>query len=320
MSLPMMYTQRFFQGEADYAAMRGLIAESYRLAAPHSYMLLGDLDWWRALLGEPQSYLPTVPLWFAGEKLVGFLWPGEGSGDIMLHPEHRAAEPLLLAYAEQRLRKADDAGGGTLMQVSLESDARRNRLLQEHGFTRSNEFLASHVIDLAEPPPLPQLPEGFTLRDLRGPLTDAELEARVNVHRTAFHPSKFTAAKYLTARSSPTYREDLDIAAVAPNGDFAAYTIAWFEAENRTALFEPVGCHPAYQRRGLGLAVLYETMRRLRELGAGRAHVGSWLDDSPGALLYRAAGFQLIDRFYEWHKTYPAAGSDHGDGAGREKS
>ena len=37
-----------------------------------------------------------------------------------------------------------------------------------------------------------------------------------------------------------------------------------------------------------------------------RAHVGAWLDDSAGALLYRAAGFQLIDRFYEWHKTYPS--------------
>jgi hypothetical protein len=30
------------------------------------------------------------------------------------------------------------------------------------------------------------------------------------------------------------------------------------------------------------------------------------MDDSPGAMLYRAAGFQLIDRFYEWHKTYPS--------------
>ncbi len=97
--------------------------------------------------------------------------------------------------------------------------------------------------------------------------------------------------------------------AVAPNGDFAAYCTIWFEPENRVALYEPVGCHPDYQRRGLGRAVLYEGMRRLRELGAMRAHVGSWLDNSAGAMLYRAAGFQLIDRFYEWHKTYPAADS-----------
>jgi ribosomal protein S18 acetylase RimI-like enzyme len=302
----MEYTQRLYRGEADYAAMRGLIAASYKVAAPHSYMLLGDLDWWRALLAEPETFLPKVPLWFAGDTLVGFLWPGEGSGDIMLHPEHRAAELLMLGYAEQHLRRPTEDGSSSLMQVSLESDSRRNQLLQKHGFTRSNDFLASHVIDLAEPKPLPQLPAGFTLRDMRSPLHDSELGARVDMHRAAFHPSKFTLSKYLAARNSPTYRPELDLVAVAPSGDFAAYTIVWFEEENRTALFEPVGCHPDYQRRGLGRAVLYEAMRRLRELGADRAHVGSWLDDSPGALLYRAAGFERIDRFYEWHKTYPA--------------
>jgi predicted N-acetyltransferase YhbS len=272
-------------------------------------MLLGDLDWWRALLGEPESYLPTIPLWFSGETLIGFVWPAEGSGDIMLHPQHRTAEPLMLAYAEQHLYKAaEDPAGKSLMQVSLESNARRNQLLEEHGFVRSNDFLAGHVIDLTEMPPLAHLPQGFTLRDMGGQVTDADLEARVNVHRAAFDPSKFTLQKYQRARNSPTYRPDLDIVAVAENGDFAAYCIVWFEPQNRTALFEPVGCHPLYQRRGLGRAVLYEGMRRLRELGAMRAHVNSWLDDSPGAQLYRAAGFQLIDRFYEWHKILPAEG------------
>jgi ribosomal protein S18 acetylase RimI-like enzyme len=289
--------------------MRGLIADSYRLEAPHANMLLGDLDWWRALLAEPETYLPTIPLWFSDEMLIGFLWPAEGSGDIMLHPQHRAAEPLLLAYAEQHLCKAaDEPSRKSLMQVSLESNARRNQLLGEHGFVRSNDFLASHVIDLTAVPSLPHLPPGYTLRNMDGQVTDADLEARVNVHRAAFHPSKLTLQKYLAARNSLTYRPDLDIVAVAENGDFAAYCIVWFDPQNHTALYEPVGCHPLYQRRGLGRAVLYEGMRRLRELGATRAHVNSWLDDSPGALLYRAAGFQLIDRFYEWHTTLPAEG------------
>jgi mycothiol synthase len=304
----MDYTQRFYRDETDYAAMRRLIAGGYKLAAPHSYMLLGDLDWWRALLGEPDNYLPGVPLWFAGATLVGFYWPADGSGDIMLHPHHRAAEPLMLAWAEQHLRKRAGAlEPATLIQVSLESDSRRNQLLEQHGFARSHEFLASHVIGLDQPTPAPQLPPGFTIRDVAGdPLAGSDTEARVAVHRAAFDPSKFTLAKYAATRRSPTYRPDLDLVAVAPNGDFAAYCIAWFEEENRVALFEPVGCHPDYRRRGLGRFVLYEGMRRLRELGATRAHVGSWLDDSPGALLYRAAGFQLIDRFYEWHKSYPS--------------
>ena len=309
----MNYTQRFYQGETDYAAMRRLIADSYQLAAPHSYMLLGDLDWWRALLEEPEAFLPTIPLWFAGDTLVGFVWPREGNGEIVSHPHHRAAEPLMLAYAEQHLRTpATATEPAALTLVSLQSETHRNELFAARGFVRLDSFLASHILDLSRPTPTPQLPAGFTFRDMSGDLDDAEIEARVNVHRTAFHPSKFTAAKYAVARNSATYRPDFDLVVVAPNGDFAAYCILWFEPQNQVALYEPVGCHPDYQRQGLGRAVLYEGMQRLRELGAARAHVGSWRDDSAGALLYRAAGFQLIDRFYDWRKIYPAAATAEG--------
>ena len=304
----MNYTQRFYEGETDYAAMRRLIADSYKLVAPHSYMLQGDLDWWCALLDEPAAFLPTIPLWFAGETLVGFVWPRIGSGEIFLHPHHRAAEPHLLAYAEQHLRTPPTAAEpAALTLVSLQSDTRRNELFMARGFVRTDDFLASHVFDLGQPTPVPHLPEGFAIRDMAGALDDAEAEARVDLHRAAFHPSKFTAAKYAAARNSPTFRPDLDLVAVAPNGDFAAYCTLWFEPQNRIALYEPVGCHPDYQRRGLGKAVLYEGLRRLRELGAVRAHVGSWQENSAGAYLYRAAGFRLIDRYYDWRKIYPAA-------------
>ena len=310
----MNYTQRFYQSETDYAAMRRLIADSYKLVAPHSYMLQGDLDWWSALQAEPEAFLPTIPLWFAGDTLVGFIWPDRGSGEIILHPHHRAAEPTMLAYAEQQLRQSATATEpAALKLVSLESDTRRNALLSDHGFVRLDSFLASHTLELDRPAPAPKLPAGFVIRDMSGDLDAAAVESRVNVHRAAFHPSKFTAAKYAVTRSSPTFRSDLDLVVVAPNGDFAAYCTLWFEPENRVALYEPVGCHPDYQRRGLGRAVLHEGLRRLRELGAVRAHVGSWMEDSAGAMLYGAVGFQLIDRFYDWRKTYP--GADAGAGA-----
>ncbi len=62
------YTQRPYRDAADYAAMRRLIADSYRLAGPHSYMLLGDLDWWRAFKVEDATFLPWVPLWLASTR------------------------------------------------------------------------------------------------------------------------------------------------------------------------------------------------------------------------------------------------------------
>jgi mycothiol synthase len=89
---------------------------------------------------------------------------------------------------------------------------------------------------------------------------------------------------------------------VAPDGTFAAFTIVWLDDANQIGLFEPVGCHPEHQRRGLASAVMLEGMRRLQQAGATVAHVLSAADDSPGAHLYRALGFEAVDRIYIWEK------------------
>jgi mycothiol synthase len=89
---------------------------------------------------------------------------------------------------------------------------------------------------------------------------------------------------------------------VAPDGRFAAFTLVWYDAAMRMGLFEPVGCDPEFQRRGLARAVMTEGMRRLHALGAARAHVNAWRDDSAGAHAYRAIGFQVVDRLVIWKK------------------
>jgi len=50
---------------------------------------------------------------------------------------------------------------------------------------------------------------------------------------------------------------------------------------------------------------MYAGLNKLKLLGAHTAHVLSIRDDSPGGLLYRAAGFQAIDRFEGWIKQFP---------------
>jgi predicted N-acetyltransferase YhbS len=143
------------------------------------------------------------------------------------------------------------------------------------------------------------LPPGYRLGHVA---SDAEVPARVEVHRAAFAPSRMTVEKHRCVRAAPMHRDDLDLVVEAPDGSFAAFTHVWYDAETRTGLFEPVGCHPDHQRRGLAGAVMVEGMRRLRDLGATYAYVGSWRDDSPGALLYRALGFAVLDRWYAWER------------------
>jgi mycothiol synthase len=295
----MAHGPRLYADETDYARMRALLVATYRDGGEPVYCTVGDLDWWRFTSSNPDA-IRDVALWSAGDDVIGWAWPQGNQVDMVSHPHYRAVEDEMLAWAEQRLRDQAAADESVRLRIwSDTGDAMRNALLQRRGYQRTSEFFVYHSYALNRPVPAPRLPHGYTLRHVAG---EADLEQRVAVHRDAFAPSKMTVAKHRAVMHAPTYRADLDLVVVAPDGSFAAYCIVWFDAENRMGLFEPVGCHSAHRRRGLGMAVLYEGMRRLQRLGAQTASVLSLRDDSAGALLYRAAGFHEVDRNYAWEK------------------
>jgi ribosomal protein S18 acetylase RimI-like enzyme len=101
---------------------------------------------------------------------------------------------------------------------------------------------------------------------------------------------------------SPTYRPELDLVVIGPGEAFATCTIIWFDEQNRIGVFEPVGCHPQYRRRGLTKAMMFEGMRRLQALGAERAFVASAHDNAASNHLYESCGFQFIERVRNWTK------------------
>jgi mycothiol synthase len=107
---------------------------------------------------------------------------------------------------------------------------------------------------------------------------------------------------YRRLRGVPGYRPDLDLVAVAPNGDFAAYCICWLDAENRTGEFEPVGTAPAYRRQGAARAVMLEGLWRLRAAGAETAIVYTSANNRPAVALYESVGFRLYDEEHYYEK------------------
>jgi GNAT superfamily N-acetyltransferase len=135
----------------------------------------------------------------------------------------------------------------------------------------------------------------------------AELPARSLVSWKAFHPDEPDERYegwtwYHNVQRAPLYRRDLDLVAVAPDGELASFCTVWFDDVNRTGVFEPVGTAPAHQRRGLGKAVMCEGLRRLKCLGATLATVGSYSPEA-GAL-YAAAGFTEYELLERWIKVF----------------
>src|SRR6476646_7647262 len=90
------YAMRPYADETDYARMRQLLVAIVASGDPRHYCTVGDLDWWRFTASDPEA-VRGAQLWFAGDDLIAFAWPGV---DIMAHPAHRAVEDAMLAWAE----------------------------------------------------------------------------------------------------------------------------------------------------------------------------------------------------------------------------
>ncbi len=291
-------TNRPYAGEADYQRMRDLLLAVSARSAPAAYCTVGDLDWWRHF-DEPAA-IDLAHLWFAGDVLAGFAWPKDDQVDLLSHPEHRGVEAAMLRWAETE-RSAAGAGSEpvVLRAWAYGGDITRTALLRANGYERTVTCFVCRAQSLDAPIPAASLPPGYAIRHMRDL---ADVEARVGVHRAVFTRTRLSVSRYGDLMRAPTYRADLDLVAVAPDGTFGAFAIVWLDTFNRLGVFEPVGTHPAHRRRGLGRALLHEGLRRLQDLGAGTAHVNSRHDDPAPNCLYESAGFSLVDRNYAWSK------------------
>lgn len=290
-------TSRPFGGEDDYDALRRMLIATVAEGDEWHYCTVGDLDWWRYTDNDPRGIF-TTQLWFAPDgTVIGCAWPVKNEIILLTDPRHRQIEAAMLDWAEARHR----VGGSNapLIAYSYEGDAARIALLRERGYTRQEHGYRYRRVALDGALPELPPPADYVLRSLRG---DDEVAARVAVHRAAFAPSRMTIEKHRAVMAAPTYRRDLDLVAVAPDGSFAAYALGWFDAANRIGVFEPVGTNPAHQRRGLARAVLAEGLRRFQALGAWAAYINTNTDNVAANRAYEAVGFRVVDEEYRWAK------------------
>ena len=132
-------------------------------------------------------------------------------------------------------------------------------------------------------------PDGYRLRTV----APGDLEARVELHRIVWAPSRVTVDKLREAPDRMAIlRADLDCVVEAPDGSLVAYCLAWLDDANRVGELEPVGTHPDHRRRGLASAVCRFALHRLREEGAARAIVYSLPGGSEATALYESIGLR----------------------------
>lgn len=299
---------RNYQTEEDYWCIREFLREVSLLNNRHdfSWSLL-RWDYWRWHGIENMFHYrleDVVTLWETHGQIIAMLNPEAlGEAFFQLHPSYHSPELLteMLDIAEQKLPDIKEDGKRELIAWVNADDVAFKDILTRRGYTRSR-FKSEHMRRrfLSQPIPESAPPSGYAVR----PLGDEhELPARSWLSWKVFHPDepdeKYQGWQwYKNVQRVPLYRRDLDIVAVAADGELAAFCTVWFDDITRTAVFEPVGTHPDHQKRGLGKAVMSEGLRRARRLGATLATVSSY---SPGAhALYDAMGFTEFDLLEPW--------------------
>ena len=307
----MKLTMRRYRDEGDYWRIREFLRQVFRLNDRRELSWqVYRFDYWRWHGVENMGHgrlEEDVFMWETADGQMAAVLNPEGKGQVYLqvHPGLRTAEleEAMLDVAEKHL--AIPGPNGRKLRVWANADDNlRQEILTRRGYTKSDwpEYQRRRPMSV----PIPDVPvtEGYTVRAL-GDVQ--ELPARSFVSWKAFHPDEPNDRYegwdwYPNVQRAPLYRRDLDIVAVAPNGEFASFCTVWFDDVTRSGAFEPVGTAPVHQRRGLGKAVMCEGLRRLKRMGATMAYVGSYSVEAHA--LYASVGFTEYDLSEPWAKEW----------------
>ena len=292
---------RDYTGAEDLARISGLISDAWLTARPHVPFTIVTLEWLMANQPPETDWSTRIRLWEeAGELVaVAWYWP-PGNADGLVRADHDDDAVWDEVYAWQRELAASAAGGPEpLSRFAIEGPTPERARLARHGFTPTDLTLTQWHQVLVGPPPGPLLPPGYRVRTMSG---QADVAARVEVHRAAFAPSHMTVERYRRVMSMPHHALDRDVVVEAPDGTFAAFTLAWLDPVAGVGEFEPVGTHPDHQRRGLALAANRYALRLLYEAGARDVIVFSETANVAAQALYATAGFTSLAAHRRWER------------------
>ena len=306
----MVLNKRSYENESDYWRIRDFLRRIFLLNDRRELSWQADhFDYWRWHGIENMGHgnlERDVFIWEDAQWQIAAVLNPEGPGYVYLQIDPRFKSPELeiemLILAEEKLAVSKEGQRPGLNVFAGKIDELRQDILMRRGYKLSSTWERHHSRTLSHPAPDVVLPEGFKVRAL-GDVD--ELPARSFLSWKAFHPNEPVEDYdgwewYLNVQRAPLYRRDLDLVVTSPDGEMCSFCTIWFDDVTRVGAFEPVGTAPEYQRLGLGKAVINEGLRRLGQLGADMAFVGS---GSEGAsAFYTSIGFNQCDVSEMWTK------------------
>ncbi|MHA2424223.1 MAG: GNAT family N-acetyltransferase [Candidatus Thorarchaeota archaeon] len=252
-------------------------------------------------LDEEDEY---IKLWKDSESKIIAVTIVKPSGGcwIHIHPDHLEVERDLILWIEkQRERgKKDSSEQVPIHFVVQEDDRARIELLEGLGYEKTSLEGADQVYDMDHEIPEYEIPDGYSVRHA---LINEEWEKYREVQVSVFPHVKVMNKKILKIYSTASfYVPELDIIAVDPEGNFAAFCTGRIDPLSRIAELEPVGTHPDHRKKGLGKAVILECLKRFKKYNPTALVILGAAATEGANRLYESVGFVNKGLRYYWVK------------------
>jgi ribosomal protein S18 acetylase RimI-like enzyme len=235
---------------------------------------------WMATHGYlDKSAVDRIGLWEDHGQIVGVATFDCQLGEAfcLTFPKYTFLKKEMLLYARYKLSKDGEFG-----VVITDTDLEFQDIAANLGFRGTEQKENDVIFYLDKTSTEYNLPEGFHITSMKETF-DLYQYRRVlwkgfNHELNGEGELQFSKKEEWSTREEmirPNVDLNLKVAAVAPDGNFAAYCGMWYDSEAGYAVIEPVATDPQYRKMGLGKAVVLEGIRRAGELGAKTALVGS---------------------------------------------
>jgi len=235
---------------------------------------------WMATHGYlDRSSVEKIGIWEEDEQIVGLATFDcqLGNAFCLTLPQYNFLKEEILLYSKDNLSKEGKFG-----VIIADTDLKFQDIAAGLGFCATEEKENDAIFYLDKTSTEYYLPEGFHITTMKETFDPYQylrvLWKGFNHELKGEGEFQFTKEKECLCKEEmirPNVDLNLKVAVVAPDGNFVAYCGMWYEPEVGYAVIEPVATDPKYRRMGLGKAVVLEGIKRVGQLGAKTALVGS---------------------------------------------
>jgi hypothetical protein len=281
------------------------------------YKVTGALHYYIPVKVENQKHGPCGPKYSPADDEVIKIWKlsneedskmiavshrgSAGNYHVEIHPDYKHLEKDLYQEIEILEREIVGDNESRMYTYTVGPDTDRPKVLAELGYTDRglHEFNYEFPKDTSIPDH--PLPEGFSIRGLRGEEDYPEfieMFVALNDHCQGF----FTLERMKFLASAEFYRDDLSLVAVDDTGKFVGYCMWRLDPMTGFSEVEDVYTYPNFANIGLEEAMLSEGLRRLKKLNPTVIYYVEVGKSEPQNDILKSIGFVQTVTMNQWWK------------------